>query len=332
MNLMAWQGSIELGIIYGFMALGIFVSFRILNIPDLTVDGSFTLGASCSAIITLAGHPFLGLLAGALAGAIAGLITAFLQTKMKIQPILAGILTMTGLCSINLRIMQKRGNVSLLNIPTVFDPMKQVFGDYAKLLFPLLLIAVVILAMTLFFKTQLGLSIRATGDNEDMVRSSSINADFTKTVGLSLGNAIVGLSGALIAQYQQFSDINMGIGMVVIAMASLIIGEVLLFLGRSLQWHIISVVIGSIFYRLIIMFVLNFNPADRLSPYLANAAEGSFSHHLLSFVIQYGEVSTSDLKLISSIIVGLALSYPVIKDRMEIRKLRKAGEQNATTH
>lgn len=294
MNLTALQGSVELGLIYGFMALGVFVSFRILNMPDLTVDGSFTLGASCSAIITLAGHPLLGLLAGAAAGAAAGLVTAFLQTKLKIQPILSGILTMTGLYSINLRILQNRGNVSLLNIPTVFTPFSQgEFGrQFAKLILPLVLIAVVIAVMTLFFKTQLGMSIRATGDNEDMVRSSSINADFTKGVGLAIGNAIVGLSGALIAQYQQFCDISMGIGMVVIAMASLIIGEVL-FGNKTLLRHIIAVAAGSIVYRIIIALVLRVN------------------------------ISPSDLKLISSAIVALALSYPIFKQKSAERRLRK---------
>ena len=300
MNLLALQGSVELGLIYGFMALGVFISFRILNMPDLTVDGSFTLGASCSAIITLAGYPFLGLLVGALAGALAGLVTAFLQTKLKIQPILAGILTMTGLYSINLRILQNRSNISLLNTPTVFTPFtKGHFGEqFAKLVFPFIIIAIVIVFINIFFKTQLGMSIRATGDNEDMVRSSSINVSFTKAVGLALGNAIVGLSGALIVQYQQFCDISMGIGMVVIAMASLIIGEVI-FGNKTLLRHIIAVAAGSIVYRIIIALVLRVN------------------------------ISPSDLKLISSVIVALALSYPAFKQKLEMRKLRKGGAKNA---
>ncbi|MEG0271611.1 MAG: ABC transporter permease [Hydrogenoanaerobacterium sp.] len=300
MNFTALQGSVELGIIYGFMALGVFVSFRILNLPDLTVDGSFTLGASCSAVMTLAGHPFLGLLAGVVSGALAGLVTAFLQTKLKIQPILSGILTMTGLYSINLRVMQNRGNLSLLNIPTIFTPFgKSDFAArFAKLLFPLALIAFVIVLMTLFFKTQLGMSIRATGDNEDMVRSSSINSDFTKAVGLAIGNAIVGLSGALIVQYQQFCDISMGIGMVVIAMASLIIGEVI-FGTSNMPRHITAVVIGSVIYRIIIALVLRVN------------------------------ISPSDLKLISSVIVAAALSYPVLKEHMAAKKLRKGLSGNA---
>ncbi|WP_312641773.1 ABC transporter permease subunit [Hydrogenoanaerobacterium sp.] len=299
MTFMALQGSVELGLIYAFMALGIFVSFRILNVPDLTVDGSFTLGASCSAVLTLAGYPFLGLLIGIAAGALAGLVTAFLQTKMKIQPILSGILTMTALYSVNLRIMQKRGNVSLLNIPTVFEPMKKLVGDQlAKLVLPLLLMVILISLLVLFFKTQLGMSIRATGDNEDMVRSSSINADFTKAVGLAIGNAIVGFAGALIAQYQQFSDINMGIGMVVIAMASLIIGEVL-FGSRTLLQHVVAVTLGSIVYRIIIAMVLRAN------------------------------ISQSDLKLISSVIVALALSFPVVKNKVVLSKMRKAGERDA---
>ncbi len=299
MSFMALQGSVELGLIYALMALGIFISFRILNVADLTVDGSFTLGASCSAIITLSGHPFLGLLAGMVAGALAGMITAFLQTKMKIQPILAGILTMTGLYSINLRIMRNSPNISLLNIPTVFDPMKKLVGNQlGKLVLPLLIVALLITLLVLFFKTQLGLSIRATGDNEDMVRSSSINADFTKTIGLAIGNAIVALSGALITQYQQFSEINMGIGMVVVAMASLIIGEVL-FGSKTLLQHVVAVTLGSILYRIIIAFILRAN------------------------------TSPSDLKLISSVIVALALSFPVIKNKLILKKIRKAGGYDA---
>lgn len=299
MSFMALQGSVELGLIYALMALGIFISFRILNVADLTVDGSFTLGASCSAIITLVGHPFLGLLAGMVAGALAGIITAFLQTKMKIQPILAGILTMTGLYSINLRIMRNSPNISLLNIPTVFDPMKKLVGNQlAKLVLPLLIVALLITLLVLFFKTQLGLSVRATGDNEDMVRSSSINADFTKTIGLAIGNAIVALSGALITQYQQFSEINMGIGMVVVAMASLIIGEVL-FGSKTLLQHVAAVTLGSILYRIIIAFILRAN------------------------------TSPSDLKLISSVIVALALSFPVIKNKLILKKIRKAGGYDA---
>lgn len=292
MTLLAFQGSLELGLIYGLLALGIFLSFRILNVADLTVDSSFTSGAAVSALLTLAGHPYLGLLAGFAVGTLAGFITAFLQTKLKIQPILAGILTMTGLYSINLVILGGSPNVSLLRSDTVFTPAAALAGDkYARLLAVLVLAVLVCLLLSLFFKTKLGLSIRATGDNEDMVRASSINSDFTKTIGLMLANGLVALSGAVLCQYQSFVDVNMGTGMVIVGLASLIIGEII-FGKRGILRHVVAVVLGSCVYRIIIALVLQAN--------------------LAAFY----------LKLISALIVTLAVSYPAVREKLQFARRR----------
>ena len=297
MSMYAFQGAVELGLIYALMALGIFVSYRILDVADLTVDGSFTLGASVSVVCVLEGHPVLALFAGAIAGSLAGIVTAFLQTKLKIQPILAGILVMTGLYSINLRVMGS-SNVSLLGEDTVFTWIQELLGeDYGSLVLALVVALVVCILLGLFFNTQLGLSIRATGDNEDMVLASSINANFTKTVGLALANALVGLSGAMLAQYQGFSEATMGIGMVVIGLASLIIGEVI-FGNRTVVRNILAVVLGAVIYRIIIALVLETNMAP------------------------------GDLKLISSLIVAIAISHPTIRGILNQRKLRRKGDRN----
>ena len=315
--LYSFGGAVELGVIYGFMALGIFVSFRILNIADLTVDGSFTFGAASSVILTAAGHPFLGITAGICAGALAGLVTAFLQTKMKIQPILAGIMTMTALYSVNLHVMKGQPNVSLLKTFTIFDFAAGFVGESASVPVVLLLFSVFVIAfLAIFFQTHLGMCVRATGDNEAMVRSSSIDADLTKTVGLMIANATVGLSGALIGQYQRFSDMNMGIGMVAVALASLIIGEVL-FGSKSLLRHIIAVLLGSIVYRILIALALRLN---------------GLSISFEAFGLRFGvplRIQSQDFKLVSAIIVTAALSYPAIRERLELRRLRKEAARDA---
>lgn len=293
MSLFALRGAVELGLIYALMALGLFVSYRVLNIPDLTVDSSFTLGAAISALLTAAGHPFLGILLAVGAGWCAGGVTAFLQTKLGIQPILAGILSMTGLYSINLRIMEGKPTISLLNLPNVFS----FTGAAGRLWVTLGIAAVVCLFLVLFFRTQTGLCIRATGDNEEMVRSSSINTDRMKLLGLGLANALVGMSGGLLAQQQSFADLSMGIGTVVIGLASLIIGEVLL--GKPSIWrNILSVVLGAVIYRIIIAFVL---------------ARG---------------MAQSDLKLVSAVIVAAAISYPAVVRTIKSRR-RKGAAQHA---
>lgn len=194
MSLIALQGAVELGLIYALMALGLFVSYRVLDIPDLTVDSSFTLGAAVSAVLTMGGHPILGIVLAIAAGWCAGLLTAFLQTKLHIQPILAGILSMTALYSINLHVMGNKAMVSLLNTPNIFSKASEIMGPYGKMVAAFCFILGAIIFLILFFRTQTGLCIRATGDNEDMVRSSSINTDRMKFIGLGLANALVGMA------------------------------------------------------------------------------------------------------------------------------------------
>ncbi len=290
------QGAVTLGFIYGLMAIGLFISYRILDIADLTVDGSFTLGAAVSAVFTLNGKPFLGILMAILSGILAGAVTAFLQTKLKIHPILAGILTMTGLYSINLRIMGQP-NLALLRKDTIFTPLEGLFGkDLSYLVTAVLMILIVVVLIFLFFKTQLGLSIRATGNNEAMVRSSSINVDLMKLIALALSNGIVALSGAFLAQYQHSADIGMGTGIVIIGLASLIIGEVIVGRRHLLQ-SIIAVVVGSILYRIIIAFVLE------------------------------TDIEISDIKLFSALIIVLSISYPVIVEKVKFLRKKTAGNR-----
>ena len=209
----------ELGLVFAVLALGEYITFRILNIADLTVDGSFATGGCVCAMFSVAGHPYLGLIFGFLAGVLCGLITAFLQTKMKIQALLSGILVMLGLYSVNIRIMKMAPNLPL---PRTMD------GLFAckEVTIYVLLAFVLILAFILyaFFKTNLGLMLRATGDNEEMIRSSSVNVDSMKFLGLGLSNGLVALSGALLAQYQHFADVTMGTGMLVLGVAGIIVG------------------------------------------------------------------------------------------------------------
>ena len=273
--------ALELGCIYSLVALALFLSFRVLNIADMTTNGSFTLGCAVSATVALAGHPFLAFPLAMLAGAAAGFITALLQTRFKIPSILAGIITDTGLYTVNLAVMGFSSNVSLLKKTTLFSILKPYLGTYYRLV-PAALIAVLATAlMVLFLKTRLGLSIRATGDNPDMVRASSINTSFTITVGLCVANACTGLSGALLAQYQKTADINLGTGMVIVGLASLIIGEALLPKGK-LWLKAAGAILGSIVYRFIIAVALRL------------------------------DLPSECLKLISAVIVALAIGLPAI--------------------
>jgi len=297
MTYVAFTGAVELGIIFALLAMGIFVVYRILGIPDLTIEGSFTIGAAISAVFIINGQPLLGLPLAALAGAGAGIVTALLQTKLKIQPILAGILTMTALHSVNLYVMGGRANIALLREVTLFTMLAERTGHARawQMLLPLVTVVLTGTALAVFFHTRLGLSVRATGDNEDMVRASSINSTFTKAVGIAIGNAIAALCGGLIAQYQSFADINMGGGMVIVALASLIIGEAV-FGRRTVIWNICAVAAGAVIYRIILAFALSF----RINP--------------------------ANLRAISAVIVVVAISYPAIKSQWTVFWLkRKAG-------
>ena len=224
--------ALELGCIYALVAMALFLSFRVLNIADMTTDGAFTLGCAVSATATVAGHPILGLVLAMMAGACAGSVTAMLQTKLKIPSILAGIITNTGLYTVNLAVMGFSSNVNMLKVQTLFTMVRPTLGLLYRLIPALCITALAGVGLTLFLKTRLGLSIRATGDNPDMVRASSINTAFTVTVGLCISNSFTALSGGILAQYQKTADINLGTGMVIIGLASLIIGETLMPKGK----------------------------------------------------------------------------------------------------
>ena len=274
--------ALELGFIYALVALALFVSFRVLNIADMTTDGSFTLGCAVSATVAVAGHPILALPAAMLAGAAAGSINAMLQTRLKIPSILAGIITNTGLYTVNLAVMGFSSNVTMLKTETIFTMLRPVLGTFHKLIPALLLALLAAAALVLFLKTRLGLSIRATGDNPDMVRASSINTGFTITVGLCISNALTALSGAVIAQYQRTADISLGTGMVIIGLASLIIGETIL--GKGGLWKkALGVLLGSVLYRFIMAIALRL------------------------------DLPSECLKLISAVIVALAIGLPAVR-------------------
>ncbi len=275
--------ALELGCIYSLVALALFLSFRVLNIADMTTDGAFTLGCAVSATFAVAGHPLLGIPAAMLAGACAGGVTAFLQTKLNIPSILAGIITNTGLYTVNLAVMGFSSNVNMMRADTLFSLLQPVLGKTFGKIIPVALIALLTgLLLALFLKTRIGLSIRATGDNPDMVRASSINTGFTVTVGLCISNSLTALSGAVLAQYQKTADINLGTGMVIIGLASLIIGETLMPKGKT--WvKILGAIAGSVVYRFIIAIALRL------------------------------DLPSECLKLISAVIVALAIGLPAIQ-------------------
>ncbi|WP_150268509.1 ABC transporter permease [Paenibacillus tepidiphilus] len=269
-------GAVESGLLYAFMALGVYITFRILDFPDLTVDGSFTTGGAIAAVMITNGYsPWLATLCALLGGALAGMCTGLLHTKGKINGLLSGILMMIALYSINLRILGKP-NVSLMGEETLLSPINLL------LVMPFVVIAVKIL-MDLFLRTDLGLALRATGDNARMIRSFGVNTDTTTILGISLSNGLVALSGALIAQDSAFADSSMGIGMIVLGLASVIIGEAI-FGARSVFRATLAVVLGSIVYRIVVALALR--------------APG---------------MEASDLKLITAIIVIIALLFPSIQ-------------------
>lgn len=274
--------ALELGCIYALVALALYLSYRTLNIADMTTDGAFTLGCAVSATVAVAGHPVLAIPAAMLAGALAGFITAFLQTKLRIPSILAGIITNTGLYTVNLAVMGFSSNVSMLKAQTIFVPLKPILGAYYRLVPSALLAVLAAILLILFLRTRLGLSIRATGDNPDMVRASSINTAFTITVGLCIANSLTALSGAVLAQYQKTADINLGTGMVIIGLASLIIGDTLTPKGK-VGIKVLGAVLGSVIYRFIIALALRL------------------------------DLPSECLKLISAVIVALAIGLPALR-------------------
>lgn len=257
--------ALELGLIYGVMALGVYLTFRVLNFADLTVDGSFTTGAGTAAVLILGGvNPFLATAAGFCAGFAAGVVTGLLHTKGGIDGLLAGILTQIGLWSINLRIMGG-ANLPLLRSDTAFSPLKDAGLLHSWGGVGLLAVSVLLLALLVywFLTTDLGLAIRATGDNGQMITSFGVSTDATKILTLALSNGLVGMSGALVAQFQGFADISMGIGLIVVGLASVIVGQAIVG-QRALLQAIVAVLIGAVAYRMIIFFALQLglNPND----------------------------------------------------------------------
>ena len=269
--------ALELGFIYALVALALYLSFRVLNIADMTTDGAFTLGCAVSATVAVAGHPYLALPLAMLAGACAGVITATLQTKWGVPSILAGIITNTGLYTVNLAVMGFSSNVNMLRSATIFTPFP------GMKIIPAVVITLIVGAiLVVFLNTRLGLSIRATGDNPDMVRASSINTGLTITIGLAISNSITALSGAVLAQYQRTADINLGTGMVIIGLASLIIGETIFRRGK-LWFKVLGTIVGCIVYRFIIAIALRL------------------------------DLPSECLKLVSAIIVACAIALPAVK-------------------
>lgn len=296
--LLAMQGAASQGVLWGIMTLGLYITFKILDFADMTVDGSFALGGSLGAVLIVSGmNPFLSLLCAALSGAVAGLVTGILNTKLKIPGLLAGILTMIALYSINIRIMGK-ANTPLIGAVTMLTSIEQLFGlnkTMSSLVIGVLFSGSLVALMYWFFGTELGSAIRATGNNERMVRALGVNTDTMKNIGLMLGNALVALSGAMVAQSQGYADVGMGTGTIVIGLASIIIGEVIFGKRFSFWYRLLSVVFGSVIYRIIIAVVL-----------------------------QLGLKST-DLKLLTAVIVAIALALPVFRGNIAAAHKRRAN-------
>ena len=289
--------TISLGLLWSVLALGVYITFRVLNIADLSVEGTFPLGAAvAAALIDKGAAPLAAVSAAAAAGMIGGALTGLMHTKLKIPALLAGILTMIGLYSVNLRVMGK-ANISLLGMDTMYSRMEEMglSKEVAVLAAGVLVVAVIAALMYWFFGTEVGMSIRATGQNPQMIRAQGVNTHHTILLGLILGNALVAISGALIAQNNGFADVGMGIGTIVIGLASVIIGEVL-FGARSFKNSLIAVVLGSIVYRAVIAAVLKLG------------------------------MSPNDLKLLTAVLVALALSLPLMKEKI---LAAKGGGANA---
>lgn len=282
--------TLQLGIIYAFVSLALFISFRLLDIADLSTDGIFILGMCISVSLAIKGHPILGILLAIISCAISGSITAILQTYMHIPSILAGIIVNTALYTINLMVMSFSSNLSLLKQETIFSLANSSGLKYSEIIIPLLLFIVISILLNRFLKTRLGLSIRGTGDNPEMVSASSINPNIMIIIGLAISNSLTGLSGALIGQLQRSADINSSTGIVVIGLACLIMGEAII-KNKNINTNILAALIGSIVYRFLYAIILK----TRIFP------------------IEY-------LKLITAIIITIAISSQTLKK----------GEHNVT--
>ena len=281
--ILALQGALNQGVLWCIMALGVYITFRLLDIADLTVDGSFATGGAVAAVILVhGGHPVVAILAALLAGCLAGLVTGFLLTKCHIPAILAGILSQIGLYSVNLRIMGK-SNIPLLGTKSLYDWHYDVgiSTTQASIVVGILVTVLIVALLYWFFGTEIGNAIRATGNNEHMVRAVGVNTDMTKMIGTILSNGLIALSGGLVAQQQGYADVKMGIGAIVIGLASIVIGETIFAkFSRNFIVRLFSIVVGSVIYRFVIAIVL-----------------------------QMG-LSTDDLKLLTAIVVAIALAVP----------------------
>ena len=289
------QGAVAQGVLWGIMVLGVYITYRLMDIADLTVDGSFALGACVCAVLVVNKQvdPVVALLVSAMAGLAAGAVTGILHTVFEIPAILAGILTQISLWSINLRLMGGKSNIPLLKVETLISKFVKMTGltqSQASMIIGIIAAIIIIAFLYWFFGTEIGSAMRATGNNEDMVRALGVNTKMTKLLALTLSNGLVGLSGALVCQSQTYGDINLGTGAIVIGLASIVIGEVLMGRLTSFYWKLTSVVVGSVTY-----FVIR------------------------ALVLRMG-LDANDMKLLSAIIVALALSFPVVLSKYRLRK------------
>lgn len=296
------QTALAVGAIYSLVALALFISFSILNIADLSTDGCYTLGFAVGATVTLAGHPFLALPAAMAAGACSGFVTAFLQTKLGVESILAGIIVNTGLYTVNLAVMGWSSNLSIYGSDSLFSIAKGLseaewWRDWYKVLVPSVILLAVCLFVVFFFHTRIGLSVRATGDNAEMVRASSINPAFTVTIGLCLANSLTALAGCLYGLLNTGCDINLGTGMVTVALASLVIGESLMGRG-SIAKRVFGVVLGACLYRIIMAIAIG------------------------------ADIPTECFKLVSALIVAIAIATPQGRKLIALQKQKMAARKN----
>lgn len=303
--LTAMLGAVSQGILWGIMVLGVFITYKLLDIPDLTVDGSFATGGAVCAVLVVAGvNPALAIVAAMAAGAVAGAVTGFLTTVFEIPAILSGILTQISLWSINLRIMGK-SNTPLLTNGTVFSQLGNATGltsNVCAIIVGLIVAVVIVAGLYWFFGTEIGSALRATGNNEAMIRALGVNTNRTKMLALILSNALVGLSGGLICEQQKYADIGMGTGAIVIGLAAIVIGEVL---GRLLP--------GGL---------------SKFGARLVSAVAGSVVYFLIRAIVLQMGMDANDMKLLSAIIVALALCVPVVWERIQRRRsYSKGGEQ-----
>jgi putative ABC transport system permease protein len=287
------QTAAELGLVNALTVLSLFLSYSMLNVCDLSTDGCFTLGAAVGALVAIAGHPWLSLPAAMLAGMVSGFVTATLQTRMGVQSLLAGIVVNTALYSVNMALTGNKATLSMNKVPTIFSMAKELLkgtpaAGQSTLFVMLIVVALAVLFLCFFLKTKLGLAIRATGSNADMVRSSSINPTFTTTVGLCVSNAFTALSGCLMAQQQKNFEINMGSGMVTVALASLLIGGVFFAKHRPIPLRAVGAVLGAVLFRIVYALALRFN--------------------MPAFM----------LKAVSSVIVVLAISGPYLRQQLPL--------------